>query len=211
MTKDQHGSVIVTGGAGFIGSTLVRHLFKQTSYQIVIVDKLTYASNLTAIEECLNSDRVVLEKVDVAEKEPLQRIFSKYQPHCVFHLAAESHVDNSIASPTNFIATNIVGTYQLLEASLHFWRTLPEQKQQQFRFIHVSTDEVFGELELNQPAFDENNRYLPNSPYSASKASADHLVRAWCMMSNLLLFIFNCAKKLDAYVKGGAVHQGDER
>lgn len=179
MFKDiMNETILVTGGAGFIGSALIRFLINETDYRVVNLDKLTYAGNWASLASVADNTRYDFVHGDICDKPLLEQIFSTYQPHFVMHLAAESHVDNSIASANNFIQTNIVGTYTLLEVTRTFYNTLSKNAQSTFRFLHVSTDEIYGDLQNNEPA-KELNRYQPSSPYSASKASADHLVRAW--------------------------------
>lgn len=186
-------TLFVTGGAGFIGSAVVRYLMRQTDWRVVTIDKLTYASNLDALGDALHNDRHQLEKVDICNRDALDALFAQHQPSAVMHLAAESHVDRSINGPADFIQTNIVGTYQLLEASRHYWHTLEADQRHRFRFHHISTDEVYGDLEQNDPAFTETTPYAPSSPYSASKASSDHLVRAWHRTYGLPVVLTNCS------------------
>jgi dTDP-glucose 4,6-dehydratase len=172
-------NIIITGGAGFIGSAVIRHLIKHTKHQILNIDKLTYASNLTALYSIQNCTRYHFAKADITNKETIGKLFKQFKPDIILHLAAETHVDRSIYNPNTFIQTNIIGTYQLLENSLHYWEKLEKYRQDKFRFIHISTDEVYGELKENESVFTKQTIYAPNSPYSASKASADHLVRSW--------------------------------
>ena len=183
-------TVFVTGGAGFIGRALVEHLVGNTPHRIVNIDKLTYASRLPAIEPSRN---YAFEKIDICDKEKLRMAFDKYQPDLVMHLAAETHVDNSITGPEPFIQSNIVGTFTLLEEVRSYWDKLEAGRKERFRFHHVSTDEVFGDLQPEDPAFTETTPYAPSSPYSASKASADHLVRAWHRTFGLPVVISNCS------------------
>ena len=179
--------ILVTGGAGFIGSAVVRHIIKNTHDDVVNVDKLTYAGNLESLSDVSDSDRYVFEHADICDKDAMELIFAKHKPDAVMHLAAESHVDRSITGPAAFIETNIVGTYVLLEAARAYWSTLDDQAKKAFRFHHISTDEVYGDLphpdeqpaSAELPLFTETTAYAPSSPYSASKASSDHLVRAW--------------------------------
>lgn len=187
-----HDSIIVTGGAGFIGSALVRHLVQQTSRPVVNVDKLTYAGHLSTVESVQDAPNYHFEQADVADAAAMQRIIDTYQPRAIMHLAAESHVDRSIEGPAAFIQTNITGTYTLLEAARSYWSSLSDPEQDRFRFLHVSTDEVFGELG-DEGAFSETTPYDPSSPYSASKASSDHLVRAWHRTYGLPALITNCS------------------
>lgn len=185
--------ILVTGGAGFIGSAVVRHLIRQTEHSVVNLDKLTYAATLDALEDCGQSDRYTLEQADICDAGALARIFDQHQPDAVLHLAAESHVDRSIDGPEDFIQTNIVGTFRLLQAARSHYEGLSGEKRDAFRFHHVSTDEVFGALSPTDPAFTEETPYQPNSPYSASKASSDHLVRAWGETFGLPVVSSNCS------------------
>lgn len=192
-------TIVVTGGAGFIGSAVIRYLIQHTSDVVVNVDKLTYAGNLASLRDVSSSDRYFFELVDITDAAALKRIFDRYQPDAVMHLAAESHVDRSITGPADFINTNIVGTYQLLEASRHYFAGLEREKKTHFRFHHVSTDEVFGDLAHNEDYFSENTSYDPSSPYSASKASSDHLVRAWYRTYGLPIVVTNCSNNYGPY------------
>lgn len=171
--------ILITGGAGFIGSAVIRHIINHTEDCVINLDKLTYAANLKSLESISQNERYFFEKVDICDRQALERIFKLYQPNAVLHLAAESHVDRSINDPTNFIESNIIGTFNLLESSRYYWSASPEELKCRFRFLHVSTDEVYGELPKNELFFNELSPYAPNNPYSASKASSDHLVRAW--------------------------------
>jgi len=191
--------ILVTGGAGFIGSAVVRHIINNTSTSVVNVDKLTYAGNIESIVEASNSGRYVFEKVDICNAIELTRIFSEHKPDAVMHLAAESHVDRSIDGPAAFIETNIVGTYTLLEATRAYWNTLDLNKKSAFRFHHISTDEVYGDLDGPEDLFTEETSYAPSSPYSASKASSDHLVRAWQRTYGLPTVITNCSNNYGPY------------
>lgn len=186
-------TLFITGGAGFIGSAVVRFLMNQTDWQIINIDKLTYAANLNALEGAAASERYQLAQVDICDSAAMEQLFHQYQPDAIMHLAAESHVDRSISGPDAFIETNIVGTYTLLESARHYWTRLSGQKRESFRFHHVSTDEVYGDLAPNDPAFTETTPYSPSSPYSASKASSDHLVRAWHRTYGLPVLITNCS------------------
>lgn len=172
-------NIIVTGGAGFIGSAFIRHLIKHTTHQILNIDKLTYAANLASLDSIKNHQQYLFSQTDITDSKKLTEIFRQFKPDSVIHFAAETHVDRSISAPEVFIQTNIIGTFQLLQASLDYWKKLNHSAQQTFRFVSISTDEVYGELTNTDSFFHENSIYSPNSPYSASKASADHLVRAW--------------------------------
>ncbi|MFD1260108.1 dTDP-glucose 4,6-dehydratase [Entomomonas asaccharolytica] len=191
--------ILVTGGAGFIGSALVRFLINETDNIVINVDKLTYAGNLESLKTIADSDRYFFEQVDICDKVALEHVFTTYQPNLVIHLAAESHVDRSITGPAAFIETNIVGTYTLLEAARQYWNNLPETAKQAFRFHHVSTDEVYGDLEGTTDLFTETTPYEPSSPYSASKASSDHLVRAWGRTYGLPVLVTNCSNNYGPY------------
>ena len=194
-------AIMVTGGAGFIGSALLRFLIKETDHNVINVDKLTYAGNLDSLREILGSSRYQFEQVDICNLRALQKVFDKYQPDYVIHLAAESHVDRSIDGPAVFIQTNIVGTYNLLEASREYLenKKIDEIKRSHFRFHHVSTDEVYGDLGDTSDLFVEETPYSPSSPYAASKASSDHLVRAWHRTFNLPILITNCSNNYGPY------------
>lgn len=185
--------VLVTGGAGFIGSAVVRYIIKHTQDTVINLDKLTYAGNLESLHEVSQSERYVFEQVDICNRAELERVFTKYQPDAVMHLAAESHVDRSIDGPTAFIETNIVGTYTLLEVARNYWHHLDEDAKATFRFHHISTDEVYGDLEGSDDLFTEETSYAPSSPYSASKASSDHLVRAWLRTYGFPTIVTNCS------------------
>lgn len=185
-------TILVTGGAGFIGSALVRRLAGEKRHRVVNVDKLTYAGNLASLRAIEGNDGYHFERVDVCDAAHLRGLFEKYRPDGVIHLAAESHVDRSIDGPGPFIRTNILGTYGLLEAARDYWSGLEREARGAFRFLHVSTDEVFGSLGV-EGAFREESSYQPNSPYSASKAGADHLVRAWFSTFGLPTMITNCS------------------
>jgi dTDP-glucose 4,6-dehydratase len=185
-------SILVTGGAGFIGSSLVRLLLEETAADVITVDKLTYAGNLESLAEVLDHPRHRFERVDICDAPEVSRVFAQYRPQAVLHLAAESHVDRSIDGPAEFIRTNCVGTFTLLEAALAHWKALADDAKARFRFLHVSTDEVFGSLGP-EGYFTEETPYRPNSPYSASKAGSDHLVRAWHHTYGLPTIITNCS------------------
>lgn len=191
--------ILITGGAGFIGSAVVRHIINQTEDSVVVVDSLTYAGNLESLVPVANHPRYAFEQVDICQRDALDRVFQQYQPDAVMHLAAESHVDRSIDGPAAFIETNIIGTYTLLEAARAFWQQLDQEKQTQFRFHHISTDEVYGDLHGEDGFFTETTPYAPSSPYSASKASSDHLVRAWRRTYGLPTVITNCSNNYGPY------------
>lgn len=198
MTSPRSKLFVVTGGAGFIGSAVVRHLITATPHRVVVVDKLTYAGNLASLAAVAQDSRYSFVRADIANGQRMRQLFDKVRPDVVMNLAAESHVDRSIDGPAAFVETNIVGTFALLQAALGYWRTLPPDAQQAFRFHQVSTDEVFGSLGA-EGAFTEESRYSPNSPYSASKASADHLVRAWRHTYRLPTVISNCSNNYGPY------------
>ena len=185
--------IIVTGGAGFIGSAVIRHLLRETECSVVNVDKLTYAAQPAALKAVEDNPRYAFEKVDICDGNIVSALFERYCPDAVMHLAAESHVDRSIDAPADFIQTNIVGTYTLLEVARRYWERSDPGIRNRFRFHHISTDEVFGSLKDDEPAFCESTPYRPNSPYSASKASSDHLVRAWHETFGLPVVMSNCS------------------
>jgi len=191
--------LLVTGGAGFIGSAVVRHIIKNTANSVVNVDKLTYAGNLNSVADVAQDSRYVFEQADICNAEAMAALFDKHQPDAVMHLAAESHVDRSIDGPAAFIETNIIGTYTLLEAARNYWKALPEARKQAFRFHHISTDEVYGDLHGTDDLFTETTPYAPSSPYSASKASSDHLVRAWQRTYGLPVIVTNCSNNYGPY------------
>ncbi len=216
--------ILVTGGAGFIGSAVIRHIIKNTQDSVVNLDKLTYAGNLESLTEVSDNPRYTFEQVDICDRAELDRVFQQHQPDAVMHLAAESHVDRSIDGPAEFIQTNIVGTYTLLEAARAYWNELNSERKQAFRFHHISTDEVYGDLPHPNdepviasaakqsmdchglqprsdvlPLFTEQTSYAPSSPYSASKASSDHLVRAWLRTYGFPTLITNCSNNYGPY------------
>ncbi|MEQ1109011.1 dTDP-glucose 4,6-dehydratase [Acinetobacter seifertii] len=191
--------ILVTGGAGFIGSAVVRHIIKNTNNDVLNVDKLTYAGNLESLKEVDQNSRYQFSQTDICDRKALDVLFKDFQPDLVMHLAAESHVDRSITGSAAFIETNIIGTYQLLEAARHYWNNLSNDKKTAFRFHHISTDEVYGDLEGTDDLFHETTSYAPSSPYSASKASSDHLVRAWNRTYGLPVIITNCSNNYGPY------------
>ena len=191
--------LLVTGGAGFIGSAVIRHIIENTSDSVVNVDKLTYAGNLESLTSVTNDDRYAFEQVDICNRAELERVFAEHKPDAVMHLAAESHVDRSIDGPAAFIETNIVGTYTILEVTRAYWSQLADTEKQAFRFHHISTDEVYGDLEGTDDLFTETTSYEPSSPYSASKASSDHLVRAWLRTYGLPTIVTNCSNNYGPY------------
>ena len=189
---------LITGGAGFIGSAVVRHLIGLTDAHVLVVDKLTYAGNLESLAPVAQSPRYEFVRADIADAARMRDVFDRFQPDVVMHLAAESHVDRSIEGPANFIQSNVIGTFVLLETALAYWRKLPAAGAAAFRFHHVSTDEVFGSLD-ESGFFDENTAYQPNSPYSATKAASDHLVRAWHHTYGLPVIVSNCSNNYGPY------------
>ncbi|MBT4766302.1 MAG: dTDP-glucose 4,6-dehydratase [Methylococcales bacterium] len=191
--------ILITGGAGFIGSALIRYLINHTEHAVINVDKLTYAGNLDSLADIENSSRYHFEQIDICNRDGIDRLLTHYQPDAIMHLAAESHVDRSIDGPAEFIETNIIGTYTLLEAARSYWSSLPTDKKNTFRFHHISTDEVYGDLDRPEDFFTETTAYTPSSPYSASKASSDHLVRAWMRTFGLPVLITNCSNNYGPY------------
>ena len=191
--------ILVTGGAGFIGSAVIRHIIENTHHHVLNVDKLTYAGNLESLRSIEKSERYKFSQTDICDQVVLERIFHEFQPDSVMHLAAESHVDRSIDGPAAFIQTNIVGTYSLLEAARKYWLSLTLDAKEAFRFHHISTDEVYGDLEGTTDLFTETTPYAPSSPYSASKASSDHLVRAWQRTYGLPTIVTNCSNNYGPY------------
>jgi len=191
--------ILVTGGAGFIGSNLVRFLMNQPDVIVANLDKLTYAGNLESLQDVQYQSNYQFYQADIINRQQLTTIFEQFQPNSIMHLAAESHVDRSIENAGSFIQTNIEGTFQLLEASLHYWKSLSPEAQKAFRFHHISTDEVFGDLAGTEAKFNEETAYAPSSPYSASKAASDHLVRSWHRTYGLPVLITNCSNNYGPY------------
>ena len=189
-------TILVTGGAGFIGSAVVRNILSTTDSIVVNIDKLTYAGNLESLKDIENNPNYFFEKVDICDQRKINSIFNKYNPDIIMHLAAESHVDRSISNPEEFLKTNILGTYNLLNASQKYKK---KNNEKSFLFHHISTDEVYGDLGPNDDAFTEENSYIPSSPYSASKASSDHLVRAWNRTYGLETIVTNCSNNYGPY------------
>ena len=191
--------ILVTGGAGFIGSAVIRHIIHNTDDEVLNIDKLTYAGNLESLKEIDKIARYTFQQIDICDKEALEKAFNSFKPNLVMHLAAESHVDRSIDGPAEFINTNIVGTYHLLEVARQYWQNLDDISKQQFKFHHISTDEVYGDLEGTTDLFTETTPYAPSSPYSASKASSDHLVRAWHRTYGFPILVTNCSNNYGPY------------
>lgn len=191
--------IIVTGGAGFIGSAVIRHLIDNTVAEVANLDKLTYAGNIESLALVASSTRYSFHQIDICDGQALDTVFSQFKPTAIMHLAAESHVDRSIDVPSDFIQTNIFGTYTLLEATRRYWNDLPPEAKKNFRFHHISTDEVYGDLEGTTDLFTETTPYSPSSPYSASKASSDHLVRAWQRTYGLPVMVTNCSNNYGPY------------
>ena len=192
-------NILVTGGAGFIGSAVIRYLINETNSNVLNIDKLTYAGNLESLETVSNNPRYQFLHADICDKVAMTKAFDDFEPDIVMHLAAESHVDRSIDGPIDFIQTNIIGTYTLLEVARNYWQNLAEDKKSRFKFHHISTDEVYGDLEGTEDLFTEATSYSPSSPYSASKASSDHLVRAWHRTYGLPIVITNCSNNYGPY------------
>lgn len=190
---------LITGGAGFIGSAVIRHIINHTTDEVLNVDKLTYAGNLQSLESVSNNPRYHFSQTDICDREKLISLFNEFRPDIIMHLAAESHVDRSITGSDVFIQTNIVGTFTLLEVARHYYNELDSDKKSTFRFHHISTDEVFGDLHGTDDLFTENTPYAPSSPYSASKASSDHLVRAWHRTYGLPIVLTNCSNNYGPY------------
>ena len=191
--------ILVTGGAGFIGSAVIRHVIQNTNNQVLNIDNLTYAGNLESLKEIEQHSNYQFKKIDICDTEQIIAAIEDFQPDAIMHLAAESHVDRSIDGPAAFIQTNIVGTYSLLEVARKYWMSLEAEAQQNFRFHHISTDEVYGDLEGTTNLFTETTSYAPSSPYSASKASSDHLVRAWHRTYGLPVIVTNCSNNYGPY------------
>lgn len=191
--------ILVTGGAGFIGSAVVRHIINHTTDIVINLDKLTYAGNLESLQDVSNNERYIFERVDICDSAELDRVFQQHRPDVVMHLAAESHVDRSIDGPSAFIETNIVGTYTLLESIRKYWYSLTKTEQEAFRCHHISTDEVYGDLHGTDDLFTEDTPYAPSSPYSASKAASDHLMRAWHRTYGLPVVVTNCSNNYGPY------------
>ena len=192
-------NVLITGGAGFIGSAVVRYILGHTGFNVINVDKLTYAGNLESLPGVSSNSRYSFEQTDICDEAAIAKVFAQYQPTVVMHLAAESHVDRSITGPSEFIQTNIIGTYNMLEQARRYYESLTGSAKQAFRFHHISTDEVYGDLEGTYYLFTETTAYAPSSPYSASKASSDHLVRAWGRTYGLPIIITNCSNNYGPY------------
>lgn len=191
--------ILVTGGAGFIGSAVVRYILSSTEDQVLVLDKLSYAGNLTSLAPVADNPRFTFAKVDICDRAAVDNAISTFKPQLIMHLAAESHVDRSIDGPLAFVETNIVGTYVMLEAARHYWSALSDAEKSTFRFHHISTDEVFGDLENDSDFFTETTPYAPSSPYSATKASSDHLVRAWHRTWGLPVIVTNCSNNYGPY------------
>ena len=192
-------NVLITGGAGFIGSAVVRYILGHTDFNVINIDKLTYAGNLESLPGVSSNSRYSFEQTDICDEAAIAKVFAQYQPTVVMHLAAESHVDRSITGPGEFIQTNIIGTYNMLEQARRYYENLTGPSKQAFRFHHISTDEVYGDLEGTDDLFTEATAYAPSSPYSASKASSDHLVRAWGRTYGLPIIITNCSNNYGPY------------
>ena len=192
-------TILVTGGAGFIGSAVIRNILSSTDFTVVNIDKLTYAGNVDSIPDADSNKRYHLEIIDICDKSAIEAVFEKYKPNAVMHIAAESHVDRSIDSPDEFMQTNIIGTFNLLVAARSYFQTLDDDAKSTFRFHHISTDEVYGDLDGEDDLFTEQTSYAPSSPYSASKASSDHLVRAWGRTYGLPTIITNCSNNYGPY------------
>ena len=192
-------NILITGGAGFIGSALIRHIITKTYHSVFNIDKLTYASNLESLKKIEKNERYSFKRIDICNGNRIKKIFFEYKPDIIIHLAAETHVDRSIDGPKQFVETNIIGTYTLLEEARNYWLSLRNKKKNNFKFHHVSTDEVYGDLEKKSDPFTEKTPYAPSSPYSASKASSDHLVRAWHRTFKLPTLITSCSNNYGPY------------
>lgn len=192
-------NILVTGGAGFIGSAVVRHLINNTGFNVLNLDALTYAGNPSSLNTISDSDRYSFSHVDLRDADAVKKVIFDYQPDLIMHLAAESHVDRSIEGPSDFITTNIIGTFNLLDAARNYWTGLDDANKTKFRFHHISTDEVYGDLGMGDALFTEETAYDPSSPYSASKASSDHLVRAWHRTYGLPVVVTNCSNNYGPY------------
>jgi len=191
--------ILITGGAGFIGSAVIRSIMDKTNFEVLNIDKLTYAGNLNSLSGIGGTQRYVHEKVDICDRPALEKIFKRHKPSCVMHLAAETHVDQSITQPAKFLDTNVIGTFNLLSTAKDYYEDLSQTNKKLFRFHHISTDEVYGDLSLSDDYFSEITPYSPSSPYSASKAAADHLVRAWGRTYGLPVLITNCSNNYGPY------------
>src|SRR6266576_303299 len=191
-------NIVVTGGAGFIGSAVVRHIIAETGWRVINLDKLTYAGNLDSVADVSDNLRYQLSRMDILDGPGVCNLLAREQPDAIMHLAAESHVDRSIDGPAAFIDTNVVGTYRLLESTCAYWRTMDPERRSRFRFHHISTDEVYGSV-ANDQKFHESSPYRPNSPYSASKAASDHLARAWFHTYGLPIVMTNCSNNYGPY------------
>lgn len=192
-------NILITGGAGFIGSAMIRYLIDGTTARVINVDSLTYAGNLESLGSAATSERYAFEKADICDKKRLAQIFRTHRPDAVMHLAAESHVDRSIDGPEAFLQTNVVGTGRLLQTATEYWSSLADERRAAFRFLHISTDEVFGDLAADDEPFCETTAYAPSSPYAATKAASDHLVRAWGRTYKLPVVITNCSNNYGPY------------
>lgn len=197
--SEKFNKILITGGAGFIGCAVIRHIISNTNSSVINLDKLTYSGNLESLKPVNKSDRYVFENVDICDTIEVERVFNEHEPDIIMHLAAESHVDRSIDNPDAFIQTNIFGTYVLLQQARVYWAKLKKTKKDEFRFHHISTDEVYGDLDDNDSLFTEETSYSPSSPYAASKASSDHLVRSWQRTFGLPTIITNCSNNYGPY------------